>query len=60
MRKTLFAAAAALVSLSAGSISAAPAAYTDPLDPPTLIAIGSQYTEIRQAFPNFGGSGRLR
>jgi hypothetical protein len=48
MRKTLFAAAVALVALSGGSVSAAPAAYTDPLDPPTLTTIRSQFSKLME------------
>ena len=48
MRKTLFAAAIALTGLSNGAASAAAADYKDPLDPPTLAFIRSQFTEVME------------
>jgi hypothetical protein len=50
MRKTLFAAALALATVSAGSVSvaAAPAAYRDPLDAPTLNTISSQFSKLME------------
>lgn len=48
MRKTLFAAAVALTVFSAGSVSAAPAAYTDPLDAQNLNTIRSQFSKLME------------
>src|SRR5258708_20693355 len=48
MRKTLFPAAVALAGLSAGSVAAAPAAYTDPLDAPTLNKIRAQFGKVME------------
>jgi hypothetical protein len=46
MRNTLFAAAVALVTASAGSVFAAPATYADPLDAGTLNTIKSQFGQV--------------
>jgi hypothetical protein len=46
MRRTLFAAVVALAAFSAQSISAAPAAYADPLDAATLNIIRSQFGKL--------------
>jgi hypothetical protein len=45
MRKTLFAAAVALITHSNESVSAAPGDYRDSLDPSTLAIIRSQFTK---------------
>jgi len=46
MQKTLLAAAFALAALSADASLAAPAAYQDPLDGPTLSRIGTQFARL--------------
>jgi len=46
MHKTLRSAAIALAAFSAGSASAAPASYTDPLAPSTLNTIKSRFAEL--------------
>ncbi|MDR6289737.1 MULTISPECIES: hypothetical protein [Inquilinus] len=46
MRKTVLAAALALVALSAGASTAASAAYKDPLDTATLNSIKSQFGKL--------------
>jgi hypothetical protein len=46
MRRTLLSAVVALAAFSSGSVSAAPAAHTDPLDAPTLNAIRSQFGKL--------------
>ena len=48
MRKMLFAAAVGLTVFSAGSAFAAPAAYSDPLDAPTLDTIRSQFGKLME------------
>jgi len=48
MRNTLFAAALALASVSTGSVTAAPVAYRDPLDAPTLNTIRSQFGKLME------------
>jgi hypothetical protein len=48
MRRTLFAAAIALAAFSAGSSSAAPAAYVDPLDAQALNAIRLQFSTLME------------
>jgi len=48
MRKTFFAAAVAFVSLTGGSVFAAPAAYRDPLAPATLTTIGLQFSQLME------------
>jgi len=46
MRRTLFATALALTTLFAETASAAPGAYADPLDAPTLDTIRSQFGKL--------------
>jgi hypothetical protein len=46
MHKTFFAAAFTLAVVTAGSAAAAPAAYQDPLDAPTLSTIKSRFGEL--------------
>jgi hypothetical protein len=46
VQKTIFVAAFAVTALVAGSAVAAPAAYRDPLDAPTLSMIGSQFSRL--------------
>lgn len=46
MQKTFFAAVFTLAVVSAGSAAAAPVAYQDPLDAPTLSAIKSRFSEL--------------
>src|ERR1700726_5262842 len=48
MLKTFFAAALALATVSTGSVFAAPAAYRDPLDAPTLKTIRSQFSKLME------------
>ena len=48
MQKTLFAAAFAVATLIAGSASAAPAAYKDPLDTATLTTIGARFSRLME------------
>jgi hypothetical protein len=48
MKKTLLAAALASVALAAGSASAAPAAYEDPLDAQALGTIKSRFSELME------------
>ena len=48
MQKTLFAVALAVAALVWGSAVAAPAAYKDPLDAPTLKAISSQFSQLME------------
>ena len=46
MRKTLLAAVAVLAVVYGGSVSAAPAAYEEPLDPATLATLRSQFSTV--------------
>jgi hypothetical protein len=48
MRNIIFAAAVAMTVLSAGSASAAPSAYTDPLASPTPATIRSQFSKVME------------
>jgi hypothetical protein len=48
MHKTFFACAFALAVLSAGAVTAAPAAYDDPLDTGTLAAIKARFGEVME------------
>jgi hypothetical protein len=48
MRKTILGAAIALVALSTGSVFAASPVYTDPLTPPTLATIKSQFSKVME------------
>jgi hypothetical protein len=48
MHKTLCVAAIALAAFSAGSVSAAPASYADPLAPSTLSTIRSQFGKLME------------
>jgi hypothetical protein len=48
MQKIFLAAALALAALSAGPSIAAPAAHKDPLDAPTLSAIGAQFSKLME------------
>jgi predicted RNA-binding protein len=48
MQKILFAAAFAVAALAAGSASAAPATYKDPLDTATLTMIGARFSHLME------------
>jgi predicted RNA-binding protein len=48
MQRTFFAVAFAVAALAVGSAVAAPAAYKDPLDAPTLNAIGSHFSRLME------------
>ena len=48
MQKILFAAAFAVATLVAGSASAAPAGYKDPLDTATLTTIGARFSRLME------------
>lgn len=48
MKRTIFAAGFALAVLGAGSAVAAPAAYREPLDAPTLDTIKSQFSRLME------------